>query len=303
MANVYWVDSSSIASWDDGPVGVSTPWGSASALQDNVAAPTNGDVAVFNDLSSTTKPLAGPGAAVNLGGFDSENSSQVLSGIFNNITISNGNATFAQTTQFDGVVGANCTCIFRDLSEFSSSAPVGANSIFEFQSSSFSSATGYVSTNTINLYGSAAINGVISAGALVVKAAASAVVNSNCTFTSILIEATGILTGVGNLIGPITITGRNDLSGQITGNATITVGGTNTGLIVGNVTVAVGAVNAGPVTGNVTLLSSSSSNTGIISGTLTAPYSTGPGAYGTFNALTLTGLPAGGVRRPSGIQM
>ena len=310
MATVYWVGTGGVSNWDDNIAGV-TPWATTSGGSDNAANPVNGDTVIFDSNSQTM--VNGPASTIFLASLNmasgSGRSTVPLSAAQTvNINITNA-VILASTTTWGGRCADGSTAAFYDSSTSDSTA-VWGNCTINFNESSVNNSTGFGAGSVVVFDGSSINSAVLTfTGTLTFRG--SSFNNGTLTLTGTLTIQTGSTnSGTTVVTGSVALTGgQNTVS--TTASTSITISGTSvntgslvapsisvtntltgTGTLVGAVTVSTGATNYNAVTGNCTLVGTAI-NKGAVSGTLTVPYRTGSGGWGSWGTLVITGMPGG----------
>ncbi len=241
---------------------------------------------------------------------------------FNGILGNNVTATLAGTSTLGGTIGDNCTVNLNANSSLQSII-VGNGNIFNFNNSAINTCTIGNSFNTFN-FTQTSQNQAAIVDALAVS------FKDNATNTATFNAATVTIDGTGTIfIGPngftattlvvaadvlmkgdytinvsnatlqdTCIIGDNGTLTQIDGGTILIKDSAQTlatySALNGTVTInGSSAVNRAPITGDANIVSGGK-NYGAVSGTLTAPYSTSAGAWGSWGTLAITGLPSSG---------
>ncbi len=286
MSDIYWVDTTGVASWNDNVLGI-TPWGSASGVQDNVATPTNGDN-VFFDTNSTTVPLAGPGGGgIALAHFEQVSGNTLdLSPCFSGINIANnGYLGIRGATVADAaILGTGVVVEIHDTATFGAGNTCNGNNILAFTGSSNNACAITGSGQQIYFQSQGLNTGAINmAGSIIFQDNNTFTNNADITATIISIENGNTVIGTGALQATTIFLNNGVVDCPINGNLEIANISTNT--------------NYGRVSANCLLYGGR--NYGAVSGTLTAPaFDNGDGtwgyadhALGSFGTLKLTGIP------------
>ena len=292
MANCYWIGTLGTENWYDNDGAGNSPWSSSPGGSTSGTNPVDGD-SVYFDINSLTAPAAGPSAPVALTLLETAGFTPAFTFDTNVNIAAAGYVDIRQTSVFTGNLGAGATATLDEAGVFAGTS-AGSNTI-SFNGSSSNSAGSFGGTgNAISFAGTSVNNAPFTVAGSV--AFSGSPVN-NAVITATTCTMLGYVTGTGGLTGPVAMgdAGYNQMSGIITGDVTLTssLSCYNYGPITGNVTVTgSGARNLGTVTGNITLVAGGT-NTGSCTGTLTAPYSAGAGAWGAWGTLVLTGMPYG----------
>lgn len=295
MANRYWIDSSGVAGWEDGVVGVATPWASTTGGSDNVSFPVDGD-SVFFDANSIAAPTGPPSGAISFARLDMTGCILDLSASLTSVITVSGPCIIRGATIFTGVISAGSSGNFGDTSTCNTTA-FGAGSTITFVGNATNSTASSTATTTLIFDGNSTNSANLTAGLLTF----SGTISNTGAITTTTCSVIGTLSGAGSINGAVAIT-AGTCTQTIIGAVTITAAGVSNSSITGNVTISgSNSTNQNLITGNCTL-SSGGKNSGTVTGTITAPAASNgdgtwgytPGALGTFGTLKLTGIPAAG---------